>query len=376
MKLKNLIIYYPSFEKGGVEKIIKNLIFYFETKKVNVFLISENNNNLKFLNKLKFVKLISPKFFFFSFMPLRFNRAFNCFFPLINLLNKLDNKNTVVHSMQSSYLPILISKIYNFKIVIRNSEDPISSIKYSENKFSSYLIFLLRFIFYNFADKIITNSKGSANSLRLFMFGNNKKKIQYIYNPYLTKKKIEISKKKVRKKNIILAVGRLCKQKNFEDLINAFTIFSKTNKKFILKIVGQGYQKQHLNNLISSLKMTKKIFLLGYMNSLEKIYKQSKLFVLPSIYEGLGNVLIDALNFNLPCIATNCKSGPEEILCKGKAGYIVPIKNVNELVKKIHLIFNEYPKALKKAKFGNNKLYRFNAEKQSKKYLNYLNSTL
>ena len=98
--------------------------------------------------------------------------------------------------------------------------------------------------------------------------------------------------------------------------------------------------------------------------------------MLPSIYEGLGNVLIDALNFRLPCIATNCKSGPEEILCKGKAGYIVPIKNVNELEKKIHLIVNTYPKALKKAKYGKSKLYRFNAKKQSKKYLNYLSSTL
>ena len=376
MKLKNLIIYYPSFEKGGVEKIIKNLIFYFETKKINVYLISEKNSNLRFLNKFKTVKLISPQKNLFRFMPLRFNRAFNCSLPLINLLNKLDNKNTVIHSMQSSYLPILISKIKNFKIVIRNSEDPISSIKYADKIFSSYLIFILRFIFYNFADKIITNSKGSANSLELFMLGKNKKKIQYIYNPYLTKKKIEMSKKKSRQKNIILAVGRLCKQKNFEDLIKAFTIFNKTNKKFILKIVGQGYQKHYLNNLISSLNMNKKIFLTGYEENLDKIYKQSKLFVLPSIYEGLGNVLIDALNFRLPCIATNCKSGPEEILCKGKAGYIVPIKNVDELEKKIHLVVNTYPKALKKAKYGKSKLYRFNAEKQSKKYLNHLSSIL
>ena len=246
MKLKNLIIYYPSFEKGGVEKIIKNLILYFETKKINVYLISEKNSNLKFLNKFKTVKLISPKKNFFRFMPLRFNRAFNCTLPLINLLNKLDNKNTVIHSMQSSYLPILISKIKKFKIVIRNSEDPISSIKYADKIFSSYLIFLLRFIFYNFADKIITNSKGSANSLALFMLGKNKRKIKYIYNPYLTKKKIEMSKKKVRQKNIILAAGRLCKQKNFEDLIKAFAIFNKTNKKFILKIVGQWYQKHYL----------------------------------------------------------------------------------------------------------------------------------
>ena len=189
MKLKNLIIYYPSFEKGGVEKIIMNLISYFETRKINVYFISENNSNLKFLNKFKFVKLISPKKKFSSFLPARFNKAFNCLFPLINLLSKMNKKNTVIHSMQSSYLPILVSKFKNFRIVVRNSEDPISSIKFADKIILSSLIFLLRFIFYNFADKIITNSKGSANSLKLFMFGKNKKKIQYIYNPYLTKKK-------------------------------------------------------------------------------------------------------------------------------------------------------------------------------------------
>tara|TARA_B100000674_G_C37758280_1_gene876669 strand:- start:159 stop:1025 length:867 start_codon:yes stop_codon:yes gene_type:complete len=288
----------------------------------------------------------------------------------------MDRRNTVVHSMQSSFLPILISKLKNFKVVIRNSEDPISSIKFADKIFSSYIIFLLRFIFYNFADKIITNSRGSASSLGLFMFGKNKSKIQCIYNPYLTEKKIENSKKIRKQKNVILTVGRLCKQKNFEDLIKAFTIFSKKNKKFILKIVGQGYQKKYLNNLIRSLDMNKKIFLQGYVENLEKIYKESKLFVLPSIYEGLGNVLIDALNYNLPCIATDCKSGPNEILCKGKGGYLVPIKNIYKLEKKIQLIVDEYPKALKKTKYGKNQLNRFNAQKQSKKYLKYLNSAL
>ena len=109
MKLKNLIIYYPSFEKGGVEKIIINLVSYFESEKINVYLISENNKNLKFLDKFKFVKLISPKKNFFRFLTVRFNKAFNCIFPILNLLNKMDRRNTVVHSMQSSFLPILIS---------------------------------------------------------------------------------------------------------------------------------------------------------------------------------------------------------------------------------------------------------------------------
>ena len=88
-----------------------------------------------------------------------------------------------------------------------------SFIKYELNFLASYLIFILRFIFYNLVDKIITNSKGSSNSLKFFLFGKNKDKVKYIYNPYIEKiRKINLKKKE----NLILAVGRLCKQKNFE----------------------------------------------------------------------------------------------------------------------------------------------------------------
>ena len=376
MKIKNIVIYYPSFEKGGVEKIIKNLIKFFTKKNINIYLISNKNSNLNFLKKEKNIYLVSPLKKYFNFLPLRFSTSINCIFPLIELLTQLNNKNTIVHSMQSNYIPLIISKFKNFKIVIRNSEDPISSIKYADNIFSSYLIFILRFFFYNLADKIITNSKGSAKSMQLFMFGKHKKKIQYIYNPYLTKEKINSAKKKILKKNIILSVGRLCKQKNFEDLIIAFSNFNKSNNQYILKIIGQGYKKKYLKNLIKSLKMEKKIFLEGYIENLDKEYKKSKLFVLPSLYEGLGNVLIDALNFYVPSISTNCKSGPSEILCNGKGGSIIPTKNVFLLEKKIKETIDNYPKAIKKLNHGRSKLFRFNSEKQSLKYLKLLDSVL
>lgn len=375
MKIKNIVIYYPSFEKGGVEKIIINLIDYFSKKNINIYLITTKNDNLKLL-KQKNINLIYSSKNYFNFLSSRFSTSLSCIFPLINLLKTLNNKNTIIHSMQSSYLPIIFSKFKKFKIVIRNSEDPIASIKYADNFLTSYIVFILRFFFYNFADKIITNSKGSAKSMKLFMFGKNKNKIQYIYNPYLTLDKIKASKKKKMKKNIILSVGRLCKQKNFEDLIIAFSNFNKKNNKYILKIIGQGSYKQKLSDLIRSKKMEKKIFLKGYLDNLDEEYKKSKLFILPSLYEGLGNVLIEALNFSLPCISTNCKSGPSEILCYGKGGYIVPVNNIRIMQKKMEVILNDYPTAIKKAEYGRSKLFRFNAAKQSFKYLKVLNSVL
>ena len=57
------------------------------------------------------------------------------------------------------------------------------------------------------------------------------------------------------------------------------------------------------------------------------------MFILNSVYEGLGNVLIDAVNYNIPIITTNCKSGPSEIVDYGKGGFIVPINSEIQLYK-------------------------------------------
>jgi GalNAc-alpha-(1->4)-GalNAc-alpha-(1->3)-diNAcBac-PP-undecaprenol alpha-1,4-N-acetyl-D-galactosaminyltransferase len=60
------------------------------------------------------------------------------------------------------------------------------------------------------------------------------------------------------------------------------------------------------------------------------MYKTSKIFVLPSIYEGLGNVLIEALNYSRACIASDCEHGPSEILMNGKNGYIFKSKKCSK----------------------------------------------
>lgn len=377
MGMKNLVIFYPSFESGGVEKIIENLISYFSTKNINIFLVTIKNKKLKKFNKIKNLKIISPKISSnFFFLPYRIFSMIRCMRSLIKLMKYLDKKNTIIHSMQSSYLPILISKMKKFKIVIRNSEDPIASTKFSENKVWSYSIFILRYFFYNFADLIITNSKGSSKSLKYFLIGKKKSKVKYIYNPYLTLRKIRDSQKKEKKENLIIGVGRLCKQKNFECLIFAFKKFLKKYDNFKLFIIGDGYQKNYLQKIIDNEKLNKKVFLKGYTNNLSKYYKQAKLFVLPSVYEGLGNVLIDAINYSVPCVATSCKSGPSEILCDGKGGELVPINNIDQLKNKMIKSIRDRKIIKKKLLFAKKHLNRFYHFKQAEKYYQALQSIL
>ena len=90
-------------------------------------------------------------------------------------------------------MAIIVSKFLGFKI-IRNAEDAISSTIFAENKFQSLIILFLKVILYNFSDKIISNSKGSGNSLKKIFI----KKIFPIYNPYLKKINNNSPKKGIR----------------------------------------------------------------------------------------------------------------------------------------------------------------------------------
>ena len=181
---KNLILFYPSFERGGVEKIVKNLIN--ENRKFKVHIISSQNllNSGISKKKLHFYPVIYKENI--PFIPNRFISAIKAMKILLSLLNSVKG-NTVVHSMQSNVAAIIISLIKGKKIIIRNSEDPIYSTLHSENKFFAFIVTILKFIFYSLANGIITNSKGSAKNLRYFVF--NKKKNPRIFHLDLTRKK-------------------------------------------------------------------------------------------------------------------------------------------------------------------------------------------
>ena len=190
MKLKKIIIFYPSFERGGVEIVLVNFIKYLLKNNIKTILIANRFVN-KFNNKnFKLAKVNKKIYFKFNS---RISRAFGALKNLNEELHKANNTDTIIFSLQSSSLAIPLCKLKNFKVVVRNAEDPIESTVYADEKFFSLIAFFSKIIIYNFANGIITNSNGSRNSLSKILFNVNK--IRAIYNPYLKKKKI-IKKKK------------------------------------------------------------------------------------------------------------------------------------------------------------------------------------
>ena len=140
-------------------------------------------------------------------------------------------------------------------------------------------------------------------------------------------------------------------------------------KKLIL--IGSGNEKKKLNKLSKNLKIFNKIKIIKYQNP-EKLIKSSKIFVLNSLWEGLPNILIETQMLKTPIIATNCESGPKEILMNGKIGYLTPVNNSKKLALKIINIFKNYKQAQYKANLALKYLKRFDLNAQCKKYENFL----
>jgi len=361
---KHIIFFYPSFEKGGVEKILITLIKFFLKKKFKLTLISSKIN----------IK-IDDKNFNHHLLKKHKNRLHSIYGAMIALKEKLKeqkkknlNKNTIVFSLQSNSAAIIISKLFNTKIIIRNSEYILGGlISKDENIIKTLFTLFQKIIFYNLCNYIIANSKGSELILKRILF---LKKIKYIYNPYL-KKVNKINN--LKRKNNILFVGRFVRQKGIFFLLKAFKLLKIKNYNYKLILVGDGPDKKKIKKFIELNDLKKDVKIINWTKNLSKYYLSSKIFVLPSLYEGLGNVVIESLNFFTPTLVSNCKSGPSEIILNGKAGYIFKKKDTIDLLRNIIKIDKNYDQAKKKAVFGNKSLNRFLINSQCEKYLKILN---
>ena len=135
-----------------------------------------------------------------------------------------------------------------------------------------------------------------------------------------------------RKKNVV-AAGRLHEQKNFDLLIRAFARFYKTHHTYSLVIYGEGPEKEHLQKTASSLGIAGAVELAGQSKTLLTDINDSGMFVLSSDYEGMPNVLIEAMACGLSCIATDCPiGGVRSLLTSGENGLLIPVGDEDALL--------------------------------------------
>jgi glycosyltransferase involved in cell wall biosynthesis len=249
---------------------------------------------------------------------------------------------------------------------------------------------VMRFV-YKLADKIVTVSQGVAQDL-IENFSVKKEKITVIYNFQDLE---EINRASLEdlgefrnlflKNKVVISVGRLTPQKGFRYLIEGFKKVVEKHPETILVILGEGELKEELEKLIEKLNLKEKVFLLGFQKNPFKFLKNSSIFVLPSLWEGFGNVLIEAMACGIPVISSDCKSGPREIISPhvplnekidklffGEYGILIPPKNSEEISKAIFLLLENENLRKEYSKKSLERAKDFSVEKIVPKWLEIL----
>lgn len=135
-----------------------------------------------------------------------------------------------------------------------------------------------------------------------------------------------------RRPRRIVSVGRLVSSKRFDRLIEGFAETGLADRGWELVIIGDGPERAALKNTISNLRLMNAVRLAGHQSDVASWLQQSDLFVMTSEYEGFPNALLEAMQCGVASIATNCESGPSDLITSGEDGLLIPVNDAAALV--------------------------------------------
>jgi len=220
-------------------------------------------------------------------------------------------------------------------LILREANDPIIASRHAQG-WSKRLAYRLIPLTHRLADSVVCISRGVAESLRTG-FGVPAHKMRVIYNPALDEDTPRLAAETPEHAwcgdggpPVFIAVGRLETQKGFDVLIRAFALIAERRPMRLL-ILGEGPLRSELEAQIRAAGLSDRVALPGFVRNTLACMRQSKVFVLSSRWEGLGNVVIESLAAGTRVVATDCRSGPREILANGLFGTLVPVDDASAL---------------------------------------------
>jgi glycosyltransferase involved in cell wall biosynthesis len=262
------------------------------------------------------------------------------------------------------------------KVLIPEHNMLSTEVKYHEKGSRKRLIPMAVRLLYPLADNLVAVSHGVAEDLAQIT-GISPERIQVIYNPVLMPQLYKMAQEpvdhpwfNVGEPPVILGVGRLEEQKDFPTLIRAFDLVKRVHPARLI-ILGWGPDRPQLEKLIQELGLEDDVALPGFVANPYAYMSKASVFVLSSAWEGLSNVLVEAMAVGIQVVSTNCQSGPAEILDHGKYGELVPVSDSEAMAKAISEI-------LQGARYSVDPdwLDQFTLQTATQKYLNALDIDL
>jgi glycosyltransferase involved in cell wall biosynthesis len=192
-----------------------------------------------------------------------------------------------------------------------------------------WLLPALARILYPSASQIVALSQGAASDAESWL-ALPRGTVRVIPNPVLSPAlgmlaAEEVSGDPVPATHLVLATGRLVYEKDFGTLLEAFALVHAREPRARLVILGEGPQRSRLEEQRHQLGLDDSVQFPGFAANPYAWMSRASVFVLSSLYEGLPTVLIEALACGAHVVATDCPSGPREILADGRLGALVPV---------------------------------------------------
>lgn len=302
---------------GGAERVLVNLANHWATQPdFKVHLIALGNtppfyelNEQVHLIQLGLIYETSSLF-----------EAFKANYHRLKILRQTLKKvgPTVIISFMTviNILSILASYFLKAKLIIADRANP------ALNESKTWQV--ITKLFYRFADVLVVQTKGVCS-----YYKNHSVPLEVIPNPLLLNNPEE-QLFPVREKLIVM-VGRLHQQKRMDLGIEAYATLKQTANEWKLLILGEGEERDKLEQLIKNRKLEEQVFLKGKVTNVFPYLRNAAIFLMTSEAEGYPNVLIEAMGMGLACVTTDCDYGPAEIIKPNFNGSLVPSGDVTAI---------------------------------------------
>jgi len=325
----DLAIFIPSFRGGGAEKIAVLLANAIASKGYRVDLIVATNDGPYKAQVSRQVRITD----------LKSKRVLRALFPLTRYLRSSPPKTLLSFLNHANIVAILAHKLSRSRcrLVVSERNSPL----HADQWLDRYLLLpVLSPILYPLTDIVVCISGGIRDAL-LPKLRMPPLQLVTIHNPIDLEKIQDQANSELfhpwlsdPTERILVTAGRLVPQKDHRTLFRALALMPK-HLRWKLMVLGNGKLETELRKLASELKIEDNIKWLGFVNNPYQWMAKSDLFVLSSAWEGFGNVLVEAMACGTQVIATDCPSGPSEILENGKWGTLVSVGDHAALAKAI-----------------------------------------
>lgn len=303
--MKNIMIIIQKLSDGGAERIAGYLSKELSNH-YNVIIVVFNGSNISYE-------------YGGTLIDLNIKVSKNRGIKILNFVKKI----SIIHKLKKKYqihVSISLLEGANLINVFSKSKETIitSERSFVPNHKITFFKRIKQFILAILSDKVVALSKGvNLNLLNDFKVDNAK--LVTIYNPI----DIKYIQSKLKEKTdfrfdpeiqYLVTSGRMTYQKGHLELVKTFKLVNDEIPQTNLLILGDGPLKPMIQTLINQLNLQDKVFLLGYQSNPFPYIANSDIFVFTSLFEGFGNVILEAMVCGLPIISSDCLSGPREII--------------------------------------------------------------